>query len=84
MSDWVLVKHSLPPVQSNGLGSVKRKNSVIVLVWVGENGYSYREITLGYYDFLSKEWCFMEDKYSGYVVKAWCNLPIPPDLDFEE
>jgi hypothetical protein len=78
--NWTNPQDQLPKIK-NAIGAYRNKDSEVVLVFVGENGYSDRECTLAYYSHSNKCWEFLEDKYSGFSILLWSYLPVT--LDFE-
>lgn len=67
--NWINCDHSFP-VNTNKF-SYRSDVSDVVLVWIGENNYSYREWTIGYYDHKNKIWEILEPKLEEYNVIAW-------------
>lgn len=74
---WYKPKDRLPEKQEN-FGSSRQKHSFVVLLWVGANGYSHREVTIGYFDFDDNEWVYIEENFSDFPVIAWSYLPFTP------
>ncbi len=64
------------PIQPDG-------NSEVVLVWVGVNNVTYKQCTLAHYDYKNNKWIFSENKYDGYLVKLWCELPNKSEFEYQ-